>query len=167
VRPKPTLAPLFARRTASLGRKKQRYEAVKHQADPEIDEQAQVGQQPKAAVLGSRRQMGHDQEVDRIAQHDRCEGDKKVTRKAHSPPLDTQSRRTGLQWPTVPVRNMAVHEQGFRHSSLLIVDGVKRLRPLSFSVRFFGSSDRQPSLRSRPQVWFHRESLCVFASVSC
>jgi hypothetical protein len=88
-------------------RKQQRYEAVKHQTDPKIDEQAKVRQQPKAAVLGSRRQMGHDQEVDRIAQYDRRQGDKKVPRKAHSPPLDTQSRRTGFQGPNLRERIIA------------------------------------------------------------
>ena len=58
-----------------MGTKKEGNEAVKDEANPEIDKQAEIGQQTKTAVLGSRRQVGHKEKVDRVTQHDCSQGD--------------------------------------------------------------------------------------------
>ena len=62
----------------------ERNHAVEHQANPEIDEQTEVRQQPVAAMLGSGGQMRHDEEVDQVPQNHRREGYKEVPREAHS-----------------------------------------------------------------------------------
>lgn len=48
---------------------------VHNQADPEVNQQAKVRQQGVAAMLSSQRQVRHEQEIDHIPRHDRCEGD--------------------------------------------------------------------------------------------
>jgi hypothetical protein len=59
--------------------------AVDNQANPEIDEQTEVRDQPSAAMLGSHGQVRHEEEeVDEIPQNYRSEGYEEVPREAHS-----------------------------------------------------------------------------------
>ena len=83
------LASLFAGWMLRMGTKKQGDHAIYDQADPEVDQQSEVWPERIAAVPGGRRQIGHQQKVDGISQHHRCEGDNEVSRETHSPPLDT------------------------------------------------------------------------------
>jgi hypothetical protein len=64
-------------------REDQPNDPVKGDAQPKIDQQAQIRQQSVASVLRSRRQMGHENEVDRVPQHDRSQRNEEISAEAH------------------------------------------------------------------------------------
>ena len=66
-----------------MGAKQEHYNPIDDQADPEINQQTKVGKQARAAMLGSRRQMGHDQEIDHVPENDGSQRDEEVSRQTH------------------------------------------------------------------------------------
>ena len=83
------LTALFAGRGLGMGTEKEGNEPIHDQTDPKIDQQAKVGPEGIPAMSGGRWEVGHEQKVDGISQHHRCEGDGEVSRETHSPHLDT------------------------------------------------------------------------------
>jgi len=62
-----------------LRTKKQSNYAVQDEANPEVDEQAKIRQQTITAMLRSRRQIRHDEEIDQVPQYHGRERDKEVS----------------------------------------------------------------------------------------
>ena len=60
------------------------YDAVDHQANPEVDKQSQIGKETIAVVLRRRGKVRHDQEIDPVPEQYRHQRDKKVAGKTHS-----------------------------------------------------------------------------------
>jgi hypothetical protein len=63
-----------------LRTKKQGNYTIQDEANPEIDQQAKVGQQTIAAVLRDWWQIRHDEEINHVPQYHRSQRDKKVSR---------------------------------------------------------------------------------------
>ena len=89
---------------------KQGNESIHDEADPEIDQQTKVWPQSKAVMPGSGRQVWHQQKVDGVTQHHRCEGDREVSRETHSPHLDTRTTCAGFQTIEVTGANQGFAE---------------------------------------------------------
>ena len=83
------LSPLLTGWPLLVWAKEQRDHAIQDQTNPEIDRHAQVWKQAHAAMLGRRRQMRHDEEIDGVPQHHGRKRDEEVPREAHSHSLDT------------------------------------------------------------------------------
>ena len=59
-------------------------EPIDDEANPEIDEQAEIRQEMVGAMLRRRRQVRHNKEINYVPQHHGSQRDEEISRKAHS-----------------------------------------------------------------------------------